>query len=97
MVIAIDASTEMLKKAQGQAAHTEVKNVRFLLSDGKNLDIEDFSVGVIVLITVYHEIDEHATVLGEFDRVLKPSGRLIIVEVVKKGIFPSAPVQNPEK
>jgi len=35
-------------------------------------------------------------VLKEFSRILKPQGKLIIVEIIKKGIFPSAPVQNPK-
>jgi ubiquinone/menaquinone biosynthesis C-methylase UbiE len=47
-------------------------------------------------VTVYHEVGDSQTVLKEFRRILKPVGKLVIVEVVKKSIFPGAPVQNPE-
>jgi ubiquinone/menaquinone biosynthesis C-methylase UbiE len=96
MVIAVDLSPEMLKKVQKKAAKARVENVQFLQSNGKSLQLEDSSVDMILLVTVYHEVGESETVLKEFSRVLKPEGKLIITEVVKKGIFPGAPVQNPE-
>ena len=51
---------------------------------------------LVFLVTVFHEVGESQKVLAEFRRVLKPSGKLVIVEVIKKGFLPGAPVQNPE-
>ena len=65
-------------------------------SKGTNIQLEDSSVDLILLVTVYHEIGESEVVLKEFNRILKPSGKLAVVEVIKKGILPGAPVQNPE-
>lgn len=96
MVVAVDLSSEMLKKAQNKAAKARVENIQFLQSDGKKLQLDDGSADSILLVTVYHEISENEAVLKEFSRILKHSGKLAIVEVVKKGIFPGAPVQNPE-
>src|SRR5208283_4972715 len=73
-----------------------VKNVQFLQSNGANIHLEDSSVDMVLLVTVYHEVGESEAALKEFNRILKPEGKLIIVEVIKKGIFPGAPVQNPE-
>jgi len=87
----------MLTKAQRKAKKSGVKNIEFLQSDGKHLELEGDSVDMILLVTVYHEVGESDVVLKEFGRVLKPKGRLVIVEIVKKGIFPEAPVQNPDK
>lgn len=95
-VVAVDLSPEMLKKAQNKATKAGVKNIQFLQSDGKSLRLEDESVDMILLVTVYHEVGQSEAVLKEFSRVLKPEAKLTIVEVVKKGIFPGAPVQNPE-
>ena len=95
-VVAVDLSLEMLKKAQNKAAKVGVKNIQFLQSNGANIQLEDSSVDMILLVTVYHEVGESEAVLKEFGRILKPEGKLIIVEVTKKGIFPGAPVQNPE-
>jgi ubiquinone/menaquinone biosynthesis C-methylase UbiE len=95
-VVAVDLSLEMLKKAQNKAAKVGVKNIQFLQSNGANIQLEDSSVDMILLVTVYHEVGESEAVLKGFGRILKPEGKLIIVEVTKKGIFPGAPVQNPE-
>ena len=95
-VMAVDLSPEMLKKAQNKAEKAGVKNIQFLQSNGTNIQLEDNSVDMILLVTVYHEVGESEAVLKEFNRILKPEGKLIIVEVIKKGIFPGAPVQNPE-
>jgi ubiquinone/menaquinone biosynthesis C-methylase UbiE len=62
----------------------------------KIIDFESESVDVVFLVTVYHEIHNHEVVLHEFNRILKTEGRLIIVEVVEKSLFPGAPVQNPD-
>jgi len=95
-VIAVDLSPEMLRKAQKKAEKEGIKNVEFLQSDGTKIQLEDDVVDLIFLVTVFHEVGESRKVLAEFRRVLKPGGRLVIVEIVKKGIFPSAPVQNSE-
>src|SRR5208283_5301194 len=95
-VVAIDLSPEMLKKAQHKAEKARVKNIQFLQSKGTNIQLEGSSVDMVLLVTVYHEVGESEAVLKEFNRILKLEGKLIIVEVIKKGIFPGAPVQNPE-
>jgi ubiquinone/menaquinone biosynthesis C-methylase UbiE len=96
VTIAVDLSTEMLEKASNKAQKAGVKNIRFLRSDGKNLQIDNSSVDMVLLVTVYHEIGEGEAVLREFWRILKPQGRLNVVEASKKGLFPGPPVQNPE-
>jgi ubiquinone/menaquinone biosynthesis C-methylase UbiE len=96
-VFAVDISPDMLKKAKKAADKAGTQNIEFVLTDGKTLQLRDASVDIILLVTVYHEIGESETILKEFSRALKENGKLIIVEVVKKGIFPGAPVQNPTK
>ena len=95
-VVAIDVSLEMLKKVQNKARKSRTKNIQFLQSDGKSLQLDNSSVDKILLVTVYHEVGENETVLKEFERILNPHGKLIIVEVIKKSIFPGAPLQNPK-
>ena len=95
-VVAADISVEMLKKVQKKAEKAKVQNIQFLQSDGKTIKLEDNSLDVIILVTVYHEVGDSEVVLAEFDRVLKHTGKLAIVEVIKNGIFAFAPKQNPE-
>lgn len=49
-------------------------------SDGTRIDLPDSSVDLIILIHVFHEIEEKRKVLAEFLRILKPEGRVVIVE-----------------
>ncbi|MGA2681265.1 MAG: class I SAM-dependent methyltransferase [Candidatus Bathyarchaeia archaeon] len=95
-VVAVDLSPEMLKKAENKGAKAGVKNIEFMQSDGTKIQLDARSVDLIFLVTVFHEIGDTQRVLAEFHRILKPSGSLVIVEVVKKGTFPGAPIQNPE-
>jgi ubiquinone/menaquinone biosynthesis C-methylase UbiE len=95
-VTAVDLSPQMLQKAKNKAAKAGAKNIQFLQSNGTNIQVEDSSINIIFLVTVFHEISDTQTVLKEFHRILKPDGKLAIVEVIKKGVFPSAPLQNPE-
>jgi ubiquinone/menaquinone biosynthesis C-methylase UbiE len=95
-VVAVDLQVGMLQRVKHKAERAEVRNIRFLQTDGKTLKLLDASVDKILLVTVYHEVTEPEAVLKEFSRVLKPDGKLIVVEVVKQGILPGAPVQNPE-
>src|SRR5208283_5485702 len=55
-VVAVDLSSEMLKKAQNKAEKAGVKSIQFLQSNGTNIQLEDSSVDIILLVTVYHEV-----------------------------------------
>ena len=95
-VVAVDLSAEMLEKAKRKAAKAGANNIQFLQSNGTSIQLEDGSVDLILLVTVFHEISDTNAVLGEFSRILASRGKLVIVEVIKKGVFPGAPVQNPQ-
>ena len=95
-VVAVDISSEMLNKVRKKAEKNKVDNIQFLQSDGKKIELKDSTVDLILLVTVYHEVGEHEIVLKEFGRILKPNGKLSIVEVIKKSILPGAPLQKPE-
>jgi ubiquinone/menaquinone biosynthesis C-methylase UbiE len=97
-VIAVDVSPKMLEKvvANAKKHHTSVNHVQ---SDGSKIELENASVDVILLVHVFHEIGEKATVLGEFKRILRDAGRLVIVERAKGNVFSrkfGAPIMNVE-
>jgi len=77
--IGVDVSSRMLEKAAKHAKKSGAV-VEFLRSDGAEIKLEDESVDVILLNHVFHEIDDRRRVLAEFRRIMRPSGRLIIVE-----------------
>lgn len=77
--IGVDVSPRMLEKASRKAKKKGV-SVELLQSDGTGIRLEDGSVDLIFLNHVFHEVDDKPRVLGEFHRILKPLGRLAIVE-----------------
>ena len=95
-VVAVDISPEMLVKAQAKVTRAKAKNVQFLKTDGKSVQLPDGSVDKILLVTVYHEIGENEAALKDFDRILKADGKLVVVEIIKKGLLPGGPIQNPD-
>ncbi len=87
-VIGIDFSPRMLEKAGAYARKNAVR-VDLLQSDGTQINLPDGSVDVIILIHVFHEIEDKAKALLEFARILKHSGRLLIVEKTRGGLLAS--------
>mgnify|MGYP001131726732 CR=1 FL=1 len=77
--IAVDVSPRMLERAASYAKKSGV-TIQFLASSGTQIKLEDNSVDMVFLNHVFHEIEERPIVLGEFLRITRPSGRLVIVE-----------------
>jgi ubiquinone/menaquinone biosynthesis C-methylase UbiE len=86
--IAVDASPRMLEKT----AHYGEKNhvaVELLKSDGTEINLADGSIDLILLVHVFHEVEQKPRVLKEFLRILRPAGRLVIVEKTRGGALSS--------
>ena len=84
--IAVDISPQMLKKTGSNAMKNGV-TVELLTTDGTSIKLEDQSVDLIFLNHVFHEVVDKRKVLSEFLRILKRSGRLVIVERTRGGFF----------
>ncbi len=85
--MAVDVSPSMLAKTR-RAAKKAGFAIETVQSDGTRLALEDGSADVIFLAWVWHEVGRKEEVLREFRRVLKPGGKLVIVENVR---FPIGP------
>jgi ArsR family transcriptional regulator len=79
-VIAVDASAPMLAAARRRL--DGVTNVDIRQGELESLPIERGQVDVVVMSLVLHYIAEPATALGEAARVLRPDGRLIVVDMM---------------
>lgn len=77
--IAVDVSPRMLEKTASNARKNDV-TVELLRSDGTDIKLADESVDIVFLHHVFHEIEDKPRVLREFLRIIKPSGRLTIIE-----------------
>lgn len=78
-VIGIDNSGEMLTAARARAAH--LPNVDVRSGSLEALPLDDQSLDAAVMMLVLHHLPAPARALAEARRVLKPGGRLLVVDM----------------
>jgi len=79
-VIAVDASAQMLAAARARLAETTNVDVRH--GELESLPIANAEVDAAVMSLVLHYIAEPAKALGEVARVLRPGGRLVVIDMM---------------
>ena len=79
-VIAVDGSGEMLQAARRRLQ--EFDNVSIRRGDLEALPIEEGELDAAALVLVLHHLPLPGTVLREAARVLKPGGRLVVVDML---------------
>jgi ArsR family transcriptional regulator len=78
-VTVVDRSPEMLAAARRRMA--DVPTVRFREGDLEALPIDDGAIDLVVVSLVLHHVADPAAALTEVARVLRPGGRLIVVDM----------------
>ncbi len=81
----IDLTEEMLALAREKAGHTGLKNYRLVVGDAYNLDYPEETFDVLINNYMFDLLPEEdfESVLKEFKRVLRPGGRLVIVNMTQ--------------
>jgi ArsR family transcriptional regulator len=79
-VIAVDRSGEMLQTARRRMR--DVSHVEVRRGDLEALPIDDGALDVATLVLVLHHLPDPAAALAEAARVLRPGGRLLIVDML---------------
>jgi len=80
-VTAIDRSAGVLARARAVAARKKFTNITWKKGELENLPIDDGSMDVALLSQALHHAAEPAAALGEALRILKPGGRLLILDL----------------
>lgn len=79
-VIAVDRSGDMLDAAERRLR--DVPNVQVRKGDLESLPIEQGLLDAATLVLVLHHVPDPAGAIGEAARVLKPGGRLLIMDML---------------
>ncbi|GBD94227.1 putative methyltransferase YcgJ [bacterium BMS3Abin05] len=79
-VFAIDISNEMLGICKRRAEEQQLENIEYIKSEGVVISLEDNSVDDVLLVNVFHELQERSKVVKELNRILKLNGHAFIID-----------------
>ena len=84
-VIAVDSSPKMVEYGTGVARSNGVKNLEYRLGDLEELPIKSGKVDLALLHQSLHHAMHPQKAIEEARRILRPGGRIIILDLVKHG------------
>jgi arsenite methyltransferase len=87
-VTGIDMTDEQLEKARNLAAKNKFENITFIKGYIENLPFADASFDVIISNGVINLSSEKEKIFLEVSRVLKPTGRMVIADIVTEKQLP---------
>ena len=82
-VIAVDSSAKMIEFAREQAHRNHVSNVEYRLGDMEELPIQNASVDIVFFSQSLHHALHPDRAICEAARILKPGGRIAILDLAK--------------
>jgi arsenite methyltransferase len=94
-VIGVDMTSEMLRRAEDNAAGAGVDHAEFRLGVIEDLPVESATVDLILSNCVINLSPDKAAVFAEAYRVLRPGGRIVVSDIVRSVPAPGA--IDPEK
>lgn len=93
LVYAADIQGEMLTAVRSRAALAELTNVKLVKTSENSVPIPPESCDMVLLAFTLNELDQHASFLHRLARLLKPKGKLVILDWEKHEQPDGPPVQ----
>lgn len=79
-VLAVDASPEMLARLRARADEEHLPNIRCTRAEASATGLGAASCDAALLANVWHEFDDRDAVLAEMRRILRPGGRIALLD-----------------
>ncbi len=83
IITGIDLAENMISIATEKAGKKQFDTVQFLVGDAENLPLDSHSVDILTISYGFRNIANYEKAIAEFHRVLKPGGKLGILEFSK--------------
>lgn len=93
-VVGVDMTPAMLAKAQRNAAEAHFSNVEFREGYGESLPIPDGWADVVISNGALNLMPDKVIALKEMWRILQPTGRLQIADILVQKAVPASAKQN---
>ncbi len=94
--IGLDMTHEMIELAQANAAAMGLANTRFLEGPMEAIPLSDHTFDVVISNGVFNLIADKDRVFAEAWRVLRPTGRLVVADMLLRGDLPAGLRDNPQ-
>ncbi len=93
-VIGVDNSKEMIEELSSRVDKSGSRNIEIVLSKEYDLAVKESRGDFVFISTVLHEVEDKILFLKEVKKVMKPKGKLAIVEWIKKPMEKGPPIQD---
>lgn len=93
-LFAVDIQQEMLAFVERKAGENGLDNVTTVLSQENDTRLEAGAVDLALLVDVYHELRSPKVLLSNIRSVLKPDGRLAVVDFFSNKDVPVGPTRR---
>jgi ubiquinone/menaquinone biosynthesis C-methylase UbiE len=93
-VYALDTSDQMLEEVKKRMSAADVSNIIAIKTSEYDLKLPDESVTFALIANVLHEIEDKAQFIIEVRRILKPEGKLAIIEWEKENMEMGPPKED---
>lgn len=93
-VYGVDVEPQMLHFLREEAEKEAVSNIKTVQSDAEHIDLADNSADKVFYAFILHEVGNLAQALAEMKRILRPSGKVLILEWEKKLTESGPPVDE---
>ncbi|MBP2656910.1 MAG: ubiE 3 [Firmicutes bacterium] len=91
-VYGMDTAAEMIEDAQGKIGH--LTNVELLQVQESDFILDNQTISYAFICLVVHEVEDRLVFFREVARLLQPTGKIVIIEWVKKNSVMGPPMEH---